>query len=139
MDSNVIVGVMSGLAAAIASVVATLGVLRGDKIVLRREIDRVDKNWSDRLISAEAEWKERFRVKNEWHAEVVRLKDEQIEHLETAVKASNDELRAQYGINGDLAKQVFGYLDYLRGLTGLASNERRKGRDAGTTSNPSRE
>lgn len=98
-DPNIWGSIAAGIVAAITTSGITTMVFKGDRIVLRRELDREQER------TAEA------------NARAVR------------VEAANDrlqgELKEQYRANTELVREVLDKVDYLQSLTGLALKDRR--------------
>ena len=98
-DPNIWSTITAGGVAALTTTGVTTMFFKGDRIVLRRELDTE---------------KERTKEANSRTA-----------ILETANERLQDELKEQYRANTELVREVLDKVDYLQSLAGLAVRDRR--------------
>lgn len=99
MDPSAWASIAAGIVAAITTTGIATMVFKGDRIVLRRELD----GEKERTVEAKAE----------------------AARMELANERLQGELKEQYRANTELVREVLDKVDYLQSLTGLALKDRR--------------
>lgn len=118
---------------AIATAVATIlafaiglpSLLKGKWVVLRREYDLQAREAKRHFELAQAEAGKREAAAAKHHAEVVAQLVGERDRLQAENVQQQAELREQYRVNADLARDVYQTVRWLQSLSGLAQADRR--------------
>lgn len=118
--------------AGIVSAVSTSGIgaylLKGTSIVLRRELDEAKKISAERLAEKDRQIAE-LKVDYEARLQVVRDDNEKAAaKMEQANHLLQTDLKEAHRVTVEQSKQVMDALSYIRGLAGLAQQDRRANR-----------
>ena len=125
MDADLVKTFAAAVAGGLTSL-AMLPMLFKGKLRFEREFTQMKERFDDRIKDLTAGYEERIRVENARHVEVVRLFEQEKERLQDGWEDTQRDLREQYNLTAEVTKQLFGAINFLQSLAGLASKDRRQ-------------
>lgn len=107
--------IATAVATAVTMFALTLLGFRGNLVVLARE-----------LVAAQKHFDEQMDQEREHFAARIADKDSEIHRLRESLEETRSELKGQYSVNADMAREVFTTTRFLQSLSGLAQSDRRR-------------